>query len=335
MSSFYNIPNTEKAEIFRNAGEQKNMPAFAIEKDWWVVQSLAILFRMEIGEYMVFKGGTSLSKAWNLIERFSEDIDLAVDRRFYGFEGEVGKKQHTILRKKALVYITETLLPALIVGFKEKGLDVNIELEEIATSDQDPVSIFINYPNVLETPDYIQTKIKLEFGCRSLIEPFTVRPIRSFVHEIYPEAPFLEETVNVPTVDPERTLLEKIFLLHEEFQRPAGVIRVDRMSRHLYDIYKLISSPVGSNALRNKNLYTEIVRHRKLFTKLGGVNYTLHNPGTINPIPPEPLLDAWKKDYLSMQESMFGADSPNFEEILEHINTFKLTLNSLDWPIEE
>lgn len=208
-----------------------------------------------------------------------------------------------------------------------------MEPEEIITSDQDPVCIFIKFPHVLEAPDYIAPSIKLEFGCRSLIEPFTLCPVRSVVDEMYPEAPFVEEAINVPSVDPERTLLEKIFLLHEEFQRPSEKIRVNRMSRHLYDIYKLISAPAGEKALQNKQLYTEIVQHRQSFTKLGGFDYNLHNPATINPLPPKQLLEAWKKDYISMQESMFGSNSPDFEDIIEKIHAYKQKMNSLNWQL--
>jgi hypothetical protein len=333
MDKFYHIPDDTKAEILRNTGEKTNLPAYAVEKDWWVVQTLSILFETEIGKHMVFKGGTSLSKAWGLIERFSEDIDLAVDRRFYGFEGDLQKKQRTNLRKKANTYITEQLYPELSVRFKEKGVDVSLELEEITTSDQDPIIILVNYPNVIESPDYIRPRVQLELGCRSLIEPFSIRTFNSFLDEIYPDASFAMQPIHIPTVDPERTLLEKIFLLHEEFQRSDEKIRVDRMSRHLFDIYKLAASPFAEKVLLNQELYTEIVCHRQSFTKLGGVDYRLHNPGTINPIPPDNLLDAWKRDYSIMQEQMIYADSPSFDTMLESIRNYISKINQLNWQV--
>lgn len=335
MHKFYNIPNEAKAEILRDAGERTNLPAYAVEKDWWVVQTLAILFDMEIGKHMVFKGGTSLSKAWGLIERFSEDIDLAVDRRFYGFEGDLGKKQRTNLRKKANTYITEQLYPELSFRFKEKGAEVKLELEEITTSDQDPIIILVNYPNVIESPGYLRPRVQIELGCRSLIEPFSIRTFNSFLDESYPDASFTGQPIHVPTVDPGRTLLEKIFLLHEEFQRPEKKVRVDRMSRHLFDIYKLATSPFADKVLLNQELYVEIVKHRLSFTKLGGVDYKLHNPGTINPIPPANLQDAWKRDYSIMQEQMIYADSPSFETMLEAIKNYISKMNQLDWQIIE
>lgn len=214
-------------------------------------------------------------------------------------------------------------------------MDVKLELEEITTSDQDPIIILVNYPNVIESPGYLRPRVQVELGCRSLIEPFSIRTFNSFLDEMYPEASFAKQPIHIPTVDPERTLLEKIFLLHEEFQRPDNKVRVDRMSRHLFDIYKLAASPFAEKVLLNQELYAEIVYHRQLFTKLGGVDYKLHNPGTINPIPPNNLLDAWKKDYSIMQEQMIYADSPSFDVMLEAIRSYISKINQLDWQIIE
>lgn len=173
MIKFYKIPDETKKRIYKNSGEKNNLPAYAIEKDWWVVQTLSILKHTEIGEHLVFKGGTSLSKAWDVIERFSEDIDLAVDRKFFGFEGDLGKSQRTNLRKAANIYVSETLFPELEKTFEEVGFKgVKIELEEIKTSDQDPVIISIYYPAMIESPGYIQPRVQIEIGCRSLREPF-------------------------------------------------------------------------------------------------------------------------------------------------------------------
>jgi hypothetical protein len=333
MSKWFDVSYRDKQIAYEQVAQKVNLPDYAVEKDWWVVQTLAILFETEVGQRMVFKGGTSLSKAWGIIDRFSEDIDLAVDRNFYGFEGDLGKKQRTDLRKKANTYITESLYLELESRFKAKGLDVKLGLEEITTSDQDPIIIYVNYPNVIESPGYVKPRIQIELGCRSLIEPFTIRKISSMLDENYPDASFAELPIKVPTVDPERTLLEKIFLLHEEFQRSDEKIRVDRMSRHLYDIYKLAASPFGEKALINRELYSEIVFHRRLFTKLGGVDYKRHNPRTVNPIPPDHLLNLWKSDYLTMQEQMIYADSPDFTVMLDKIRIFIDKINALDWQV--
>lgn len=259
---FYNILKEEKIVIYNEIANKTGMALYAVEKDWWVVQTLSIIFEMEIGKHLVFKGGTSLSKAWKLIDRFSEDVDLAIDRSFFGFNGELSKNQRTNLRRETNKYITEIFYPELKTKFQEKGfVDVEFKIENAVSRDQDPRIIEIYYPNVIESPGYIQSRVQLEIGCRSLREPFSDQRFSSIVDEYYPDAAFAQSYISVPTVNPERTFLEKIFLLHEEFQRPADKMRVDRLSRHLYDIYQLSSTEFARKAINDKELYETIVKH--------------------------------------------------------------------------
>lgn len=335
MIKFYQLPEETKERIYKNTGEKNNLPAYAIEKDWWVVHTLSILQGTEIGEHLVFKGGTSLSKAWSVIERFSEDIDLGVDRKFFGFEGELGKNQRTYLRKAANKYITETLFPELKDVFNKTGIkDVKIELEETKSSDQDPVIINLYYPALIESPGYIQPRVQIEIGCRSLREPFENRSISSIVDSSYPKTDFNQDSITVPTVLPERTFLEKIFLLHEEFQRPKEKIRVDRMSRHLYDIYQISKTDFAEKALGNKELYESIVKHRHRYTRIGGVDYNLHQSQTINFLPSEELMPSWKADYEKMQEQMIHGDSPKFEDLIKSLIELKEKMNTVDWKMD-
>lgn len=311
------------------------MAAFAVEKNWWVVQTLSIIFEMEIGQHLVFKGGTSLSKAWKLIERFSEDIDLAIDRKFLGFEGELSKNQRTELRKAASRYVAETFFDELQKKFQEKGLlGVTFQLVETKDSDQDPRIIEVYYPIVIETPGYIQPKILIEIGCRSLREPFSVQTFASLVDEEYSDSSFSQTPINVPIVNPERTFLEKIFLLHEEFHKPIEKIRVDRLSRHLYDVFQLAKTDFAITALKDAALYETIVNHRNKFTRVGGVNYNKHQPQTINPIPVPEVMEAWKADYKTMQEQMIYVDSPSFEAIIEELTKMKNKINAFEWTMK-
>jgi predicted nucleotidyltransferase component of viral defense system len=335
MNRWYHVPDRDKRIAYDQLGEQTNLPAFAVEKDWWVVQTLTILFELEIGNHLVFKGGTSLSKAWKIIERFSEDIDLAVDRSYFGFQGDLKKNQRTKLRKTAQTYIIDNVLPELQKSFKTKGLiEVRIEPEEIVSSDQDPIILSVYYPNVIETPGYIQPRVQIEIGCRSLREPFENRPILSMVDELYPKSNFAQAAIEIPTVLPERTFLEKLFLLHEEFQRPKDKIRVDRLSRHLYDIFQMSKKGHGQKAIENMDLYGTIVKHRHSFTRLGGVDYNLHQPQTIDFIPPEYLHRAWESDYIKMQEQMIYGDSPKFSELMEYLSMLRYNINTIPWKMD-
>lgn len=334
--NFYTIPDNDKIQIYNQVSNNSGIPAYAVEKDWWVVQTLTIIFEMEAGEHLVFKGGTSLSKAWKLIERFSEDIDLAIDRKFLNFEGELSKKQRTSLRKTASTYIAETFFEEIQEKFQEKGLSgITFELVKTTDSDQDPRIIEIYYPNVIKTPGYIQPRILVEIGCRSLREPFSLQKITSLVDEEYPDSIFAQAFINIPTVNPERTFLEKIFLLHEEFQKPLEKIRVDRLSRHLYDVFQLSKTPFATTALNDATLYKTIVMHRYKFTHISSVNYNLHQPQTINFIPIPLLMEAWRADYKTMLEQMiYEENAPSFEEIIRELTNLKNKINALDWKFE-
>jgi hypothetical protein len=133
----------------------------------------------------------------------------------------------------------------------------------------------------------------------------------------------------VPVVNPERTFLEKIFLLHEEFQKPQEKIRVNRLSRHLYDIEKLSQTEFAQIALRDNELYRTIVAHRKKFTAISGIDYQNHNPVNINFLPPADVINKWETDYNGMLESMIYGDKLNFREIIERLSELQKQLNQM------
>jgi predicted nucleotidyltransferase component of viral defense system len=330
---FHSISNIDKAAIFQSISNKSRMPAFAVEKDWWVVQALTCIFELEDSTHLVFKGGTSLSKAWGLIERFSEDVDLAIDRSFLGFKGELSKNQRTQLRKKASNYTSGEFKEKLERKFIEKGFkNLTFKLVEATDSDQDPRIIEIYYPNIIQKPDYLEARIQIEIGCRSLKEPFTLRPISSLVDIYYPNVVFALPSIQVPSVNPERTFLEKLFLLHEEFQRPKEKMRFERLSRHLYDVVTLAKTDYMERALSDQVLYETIVVHRYTFTRVGGVDYNLHQPKTINPIPRPEVMAEWEKDYNTMIEQMIYEESPfSFKEIIDSLMEIKARINNLDW----
>lgn len=333
MVKWLHVAAQTKINAYEQIAEQTGMSAFAVEKDWWVVQALSCVFELEDSNYLVFKGGTSLSKAWGLIERFSEDVDLAIDRAFLGYTGELNKRQITALRKEASNYTAGKFKQALEQKFAEKGFkDLTFKLVEATDSDQDPRIIEVYYPNLIQKPSYLEARVQIEIGCRSLKEPFTVKSISSLVDTYYPKMEFAQASIEVPSVNPERTFLEKIFLLHEEFQRPKEKMRFERLSRHLYDVVTLSKTEFGEKALEDKELYETIVNHRHKFTRVGGVDYNLHQPKTINPIPDYEVIDEWEKDYNTMVEQMiYEENPPSFKEIISDLTALKKKINALDW----
>jgi predicted nucleotidyltransferase component of viral defense system len=333
-TNFYSIPDSDKAEIYKQLSDESKIPPFAVEKDWWVVQVLATIFEMSVGKHLVFKGGTSLSKAWNLISRFSEDVDLAIDPKFLGFEGELKKKDITALRKAANQYISNTFYPELKQRMAEKGFtNVTWDIINTQESDQDPKIMLMYYPNVIESVGYIQPKVQIEIGCRSLREPLKIVEFNTLIDEYYPQASFAMPAIKVPTVVPERTFLEKIFLLHEEFSKPTQAIRVERLSRHLYDVFQLSKTEIKQNALNDTELYETIVKHRYNFTRISKVDYNLHQTQTINPIPPSEVIKAWEADYNTMLTEMIYGDAPTFEELIQELTLLRTEINKLNWKM--
>jgi len=225
--AFYKKKPEEKNTVFEAIGNKIGIPAAAVEKDWWVVQTLALIQQMDAASYIVFKGGTSLSKAWGVINRFSEDIDLALDKRFLGIEECTTVKQVKKLRSATRKYIYDSFIPELQNLYSKTGFsDALVELYDGAGKNLEPVQILVKFNRCTSRSTYTSPDVKIEIGSRSLQEPFTPRQFSSLVGEFYPNKPFADAPIVFPCVNPERTLLEKLFLLHEEFQKPKDEIRV-------------------------------------------------------------------------------------------------------------
>lgn len=335
---FFTIDQSEKAAIFSAVATDMGMTPFAVEKDWWVSRTLNIIFQMDIAPHLVFKGGTSLSKAWKMINRFSEDIDLAIDRHFFeGYGGDISKTQIGKLRKVAGVYTTGTFFADLQKAFSANNFnELTFKVIDNNEGDQDPRIIEIYYPNIItQTSSYLLPRVQIEISCRSLREPFTVQRFGSLVDERFVGRDFAAPLFEVPTVNPERTFLEKVFLLHEEFHRPKEKMRVDRLSRHLYDIYHLTRAGVAARAIENKELYETIVAHRFKFSRVGEVNYNTHDPKTLNPIPIAEKMPEWKADYMKMVEEMiYEEQKPSFDDLIDNLNILSAEFRAVDWSFD-
>lgn len=297
----------------------------AIEKDWWVTVTLKALFQTDCRDSLIFKGGTSLSKGFNIIERFSEDIDLAISHSFFGIE-KTNKSQRDKLKKLARRYIQETLSAQLDAQLKDMGItgytienvtqvqDKNGEWKPI-DSDKDPTVILLHYPSIVEdTISYIPPRVKIEISCLSMDEPTEERDIHSLICETFEEED-TDANCKIRTVVPTRTFLEKLFLLAEEFQKDKP--RSVRMSRHLYDLEKLMDTEYGREALADCTLYDAIVEHRRAYYALKYVNYDLHAPASINFMIPEQTIESWKVDYSDMRRFFIYGQSLDFDALMQ------------------
>lgn len=333
LKEWLQLPDETKIRLFAETSRQIGLPSSsAAEKDWWVVHTLAVIFSMECADALIFKGGTSLSKGWNVIQRFSEDIDLALDREFLGFTGELSKQDIKKLRRKSYQFITELFTEELKNKFAELGFEeVLIKHREVDNHDQDPLIIEIYYNKLTESDIYLKPGVLIEVGSRSLKEPFTQKTLGSFISQIYFDNPFADKPITIPIVNPERTFLEKIFLLHEEFQKPLDKIRVERLSRHLYDIEKLSQTEYAEIALHDRELYNTIVKHRSKFTTISGIDYAKHNRENIRFVPPDAVIKKWKADYEEMKVSMIYGQPLNFDQLIQRLIELQNRINGTQY----
>lgn len=325
------ISRERKIDILNQVSNRTGLPPIAIEKDWWVTLTLHCTFNQKYSQQIIFKGGTSLSKGWNLIERFSEDIDLAIDRKYFGFEGDISTNQIKKLRKKSCDFISNDFVSDLKASLSNFKVTDESEVRAIVTeeSDRDPQVIEIDYNSVLEKSEYLPSRVLIEVSSRSLMQPSEDRWINSLIGENFKDQSFTTKSFNILTVLPQRTFLEKIFLLHEKFSDANRRIGADRLSRHLYDLEKLMDSEYGKAALEDDNLFDNIVNHRKIFNTIRGFDYSNHTKGKILIIPPDDVIKEWESDYETMKENMIYGESLEFSSLLKRIEELQNRINQV------
>ncbi len=289
------------------------------------------MFCLPYTRHLSFKGGISLSKCWHLINWFSEDIDIAIDREYLDFSGSLSKTQISDKVRRAMCsFVRETMQYDIAEQLHKNGIpkdkfQVNVDITPISTTD--PETINISYDSVLtfsidgENGLYVLPKVKVEVNGRSMSELVNEVPLDSMIDQVYPKAPFVEPKFNVRAVLPERTFLEKIFLLHEEFAKPKDLIRVERMSRHMYDIGQILKTPIAERAIHDKQLYRQVVEHRRTFIGLRGFDYDTLYPNALNIVPPASIINQWKADYENMRLHMIYGESVSFENL---VNSLKI-----------
>lgn len=331
MIGWLKVEDDRKKLVYEQVAANEGLPPIAIEKDFWVTLVLESVFELGLAESMVFKGGTSLSKGWNLIQRFSEDVDLAVDRKAFGFAGKLGSNKRTKLRKAIREFVLEELTPELMNTLQEKGVDVEVDVWESENSDEDPSIIEVRFPAVTESVKYILPRVLIEINARSLIEPNEEKELTPLVGSVFPQLDIDLTPVKIPCVLPRRTFLEKVFLLHEEFQKNPDEMRAERLSRHLYDVEAIMDTVHGKEALEDEELYMDIFHRRKHLTKISGIDYKKHLPGTINLVPPDASIKQWQDDYRAMQESMIHGDSVSFDNLISRMKELMKRINQLEF----
>ena len=330
-------PDTQRLAM-EQAAAGKGLAFVAVEKDFWVCWTLEQLFQLpEIGGRLTFKGGTSLSKVYGLIERFSEDIDLVVDKAWLGFEGTTDPEQAPSntkrdrgiadLKAACSAAVNGTIKTALNQSFQASlpaGRDWSLTMDP---EDKDQQTILFNYPRLRSAEsDYLRQWVKIELGARSDIDPAQAGTVKSEVAVAFPQL-FAQPAVSLRALDAERTFLEKVTLLHEESFRPAHKDRAKKLARHYYDVARMIQKGVGERAAASKDLFHRVVNHRRVYFKQTWVDYDTMAPGSLRLVPDEARMTAWGKDYEAMQHVMFYGTPPTWQEVIEVIAEWERDFN--------
>lgn len=333
MKDWIHKKETERRDLLRLVSSKANLPDYMIEKDWWITVVLESIFTCDLHSYFVFKGGTSLSKSWNLLNRFSEDIDIVIDKSLFGVTDEqpIGRSQREKMRDAAHAFIMDKVRPMLharLVALDIPESTFKLYAEESKSSDQDPTIILLDYASLTEiTNDYTKAQVKIEIGVRAMMEPYETRPVSSLLSQHLN----INGIVGVSTVLPQRTLWEKTFLLHELFQKPLDKMNITRMSRHWYDLHYLAKAGFAEKAMQDKDLYNAIRNHRKVFTKVPGVDYDTLSPKAFDLFPPKEREAEWNNDYKKMVESYIYRDAPSMADLIKSITEISAEFNSLNY----
>ena len=322
-NNWIQLSEADRKAILEQVSVRTGYIVQAVEKDWWVTTVLEALFSLPFSSQLSFKGGTSLSKCWKLINRFSEDIDITLTREQLGFSGLLSKNQiNDRVRRTLCAFVREDLVEVidnrlLTMGIPREWFKTEVIKTPVTTVD--PESIYIHFKTLFPTVDYMPSSVKIEVSGRSMTEPVESVKIQTLVAENFPTATYADAAFPVIAVVPKRTFLEKAFLLHEIFHQKSLVSKVDRMSRHLYDLEKMMNTQVETDALSDVGLYREIVEHRRRFVGLANFNYDSLWPKTLDFIPPAHLSAAWENDYRSMQSNMIPGESRPFNDLIERL----------------
>lgn len=332
MKKVAKLSNEERQELFQATAQKMGIRPDVIEKDFWVCFMLDHLFHdCEYKDAFVFKGGTSLSKSYHVIKRFSEDIDLILDwRKIIKDESnpwdERSKTKQDIYNKQinnaAAQFYMDSLVPTLNAELSKKlgkGNWIEIDADDVM------VLNFI-YPQTFET-EYIIPHVRLEIGPLAEWIPSHITRIVPFAAEYY-EWLFEQKSTEIMTIDAERTFWEKITILHKIANFPDGKTLPHRYARHLYDVYCLGNSDIKQSAFVRKELLEKDVTFKQKFYYAKSAHYETATLKTIKLLPAQEILQPLKEDYAAMS-NMFYGDTPNFEEILMYLTELEKEIHSL------
>lgn len=348
MDEFARRPAEDRRAYIEEAAARRDLTPIIIEKDFWVCWTLRCLVRaVDIAGHMTFKGGTSLSKAYDIIQRFSEDIDLTISRSAplldqvaspmeAGISGKERERRTKDLKVAAQAYVATIAMPVLAreigaaLGTSE-GWHLSLDPD-----DKDQQTVLFVYPRTSgyglaygqnygggDEGGYIKPRIKLEFGARGDTEPFAMRPIIPYLAEDFPDE-LPDPATDVPTLAVERTFWEKVTILHALHHNAK--LR-DGLSRHYYDVLMLDGAAVTAAALARPELLEQVVHNKSLMFADKSASYETAVLGSLRLLPTEGMMDRLAQDYAAMGE-MFMTAPPSFDALIEGMARIEQTISA-------
>ena len=329
---FLQLEAQEQSQIYRAFSAELSRSPAVLEKDVWVCWVLQTLFTMPASLPMAFKGGTSLSKVFRAIHRFSEDVDVTLDYRgfdtsFDPFTKGVSQTQLKKFSEKLRTFMQEHVHSVVVPHFKktltaELGTD-GYKIEVSANGEE----LRVHYPTVLGEPSsYIDNSVLIEFGGRNITDPNKKYEISPDIAELSPELVFPRSRVSV--LSPERTFWEKATLIHSESWRGTFRPSVERLSRHWYDLFMLTDISIGQGALKNRDLLIDVVKHKKAFYNTNYAKYDDCLNGQLRLLPGDNVLKLLEEDFKRMTDAgMFIGTPPAFNRIIERLKLLETDMN--------
>jgi hypothetical protein len=337
---------SDRRDLFLSAATRLGTTIQNVEKDFWVCWTLDALFHRlkPAGPRLLFKGGTSLSKGYNLISRFSEDIDITVFRDDLGesMSLEELEKLSNNKRRDRLQAIKSACQNYIDEHLRIELQKITQETMEAARQDPakfsilldpddpDQQSILINYPSVVSQDEYLLPSVKIESGAKSALDPNEELDIAPYVSPDLPGGDSLA-VKGVTTIKPQRTFMDKILILHGlvHYFEAKGALRGNgRMSRHYYDVHQLMNADVGKLACSDPALIENCVRHAKMFFNRNNTGLELAKRGSFRLCPAPDMIALLREDYDAMKAMIFG-DIPKFETVLDSVANAQGQLNSI------
>ncbi|MBA4137857.1 MAG: nucleotidyl transferase AbiEii/AbiGii toxin family protein [Opitutus sp.] len=332
MNAVIQLTGRQRAELFQATAQKLGIADVIVEKDFWVCWTLSQLFTLpDVRDHLIFKGGTSLSKVWKIIDRFSEDIDVSLGRDWLGFSGAsdpeniAGRNKQGAqiekLRNACESKVAGTLLPALTSRAADQlaGSGWKFVIEE-----EDAQTVRFRYPTALpEAAPYIRREVKIEFGARSDSWPKETASIIPYAAEAFP---FEDATVAVQVLAAERTFWEKATILHAEAHRAEGSDVPARYSRHYADLAAFQVSNRAAAAIAADDLRARVVEHKQVFFPATWARYPEAVPGTFRLVPDDTRIEELRVDYGEMQLMYFREPTP-WPEIIARLRELESLIN--------